>query len=119
MRLLLTADLHYNHAKSKTVADELIDRINAEQFDILIVIGDTAVADGDSLEQCLRKFSHTGPKLIVAGNHELWTHSDDSYKIFTETLPQRIKNLGWHWLETDPYITGDLAIVGSIGWYDY
>jgi Icc-related predicted phosphoesterase len=119
MRLLLTADLHYNHPKSKTVADDLIDRINAEQFDILIVIGDTAVADGDSLEKCLTRFTHTGPKLIVAGNHELWTHGDDSYKIFTETLPNRIKNLGWHWLETDPFVSGNLAIVGSIGWYDY
>src|ERR1700733_11880200 len=99
MRLLLTADLHYNNAKSKTVADDLIDRINAEQFDVLIVIGDTAVADGDSLEKCLSRFTFTGPKLIVAGNHELWTHGDNSYEIFTRTLPARIKNLGWYWLE--------------------
>lgn len=119
MRLLLTADLHYNHPKSKAVADDLIDRINAEQFDVLVVAGDTAVADGDSLERCLSRFTFTGPKLIVAGNHELWTHGDDSYKIFTETLPGRIANLGWHWLEGNPFVVDDVAIVGSIGWYDY
>jgi 3',5'-cyclic AMP phosphodiesterase CpdA len=119
MRLLITADLHYNHARSKTVADDLIDRINAQQFDVLILVGDTAVADGDSLEKCLVKFNFPGPKLFVAGNHELWTHSDDSYAIFTQSLPERVKNLGWHWLEGNPFIAGEVAIVGSVGWYDY
>ena len=71
MRLLITADLHYNHPKSKAVAEDLIDRINGETFDVLVVIGDTAVADGDALETCLSRFTFTGPKLIVAGNHEL------------------------------------------------
>jgi Icc-related predicted phosphoesterase len=119
MRLLLTADLHYNHPKSKSIADDLIGRINAEVFDVLVVVGDTAVADGDSLERCLSRFAFTGPKLIVAGNHELWTHGDDSYTIFKSTLPERIANLGWHWLEGNPFIVDDIAIVGSIGWYDY
>jgi Icc-related predicted phosphoesterase len=119
MRLLITADLHYNHPRSKTVADDLIDRINAEQFDVLIIVGDTAVADGDSLERCLSRFTFSGPKLIVAGNHELWTHAEDSYAIFKQTLPQRVVNLGWHWLEDHPFVMGDVAIVGSVGWYDY
>ena len=119
MRLLITADLHYNHPKSRPLADEVIDRINAEKADALIVVGDTAVADGDSLEQCLERFEFAGPRLFVAGNHELWTHGDDSYQLFTETLPQRIRNLGWHWLETEPLSIGDVAIVGSVGWYDY
>jgi hypothetical protein len=57
--------------------------------------------------------------LFVAGNHELWTHGDDSYAIFSEQLPRRVRDLGWHWLETDPFIADDVAIVGSVGWYDY
>jgi predicted phosphodiesterase len=119
MRILLTADLHYNHAKSKTVADELIDRINAESFDTLVLIGDTAVADGDSLEACLARFTFAGPKLFIAGNHELWTRSEDSYSIFKSGLPQRVRRVGWHWLQDDPYVSGDIAVVGSVGWYDY
>ena len=119
MRLLLTADLHYNHARSRTPAADLIRTINSAGGDVLILVGDTAVADGDSLEQCLSLFQFNGRKLFVAGNHELWTNSGESYAIYKMQLPQRIRDLGWQWLEDDPFIADDIAIVGSVGWYDY
>ena len=86
MRLLITADLHYNHPKSRPVADDLIDRMNAAGGDAVVVVGDTAVADGDALERCLSRFTCPGPKLVVAGNHELWTHGPDSHAVFTADL---------------------------------
>lgn len=119
MRLLATADLHYNHPGSRAGAEELIDRINAESFDVLLVVGDVAAADGDALEQCLSRVRFAGPKLFVAGNHELWTHGPDSYRIFREDLPRRVRALDWHWLQADPFVADDVAVVGSIGWYDY
>jgi len=119
MRLLVTADLHYNHAHSRPLADEVIDRMNAAGGDVLLVVGDTASADGDALERCLQRFDFAGPKLFVAGNHELWTARSDSCAIFAEELPARVRALGWHWLETDPFVAGEVAIVGTIGWYDY
>jgi predicted phosphohydrolase len=119
MRLLLTADLHYNHARGKALAEEVIARINNTGGDVLVVIGDTAVADGDSLQQCLELFKFRGHKLFIAGNHELWTNRDDSYAIYRQELPRRVTALGWHWLEDQPFIGGDVAIVGSLGWYDY
>jgi len=119
MRILLTADLHYNHARSRPLADQLIDEMNRAGGDVLVVIGDTATHEGDLLEQCLSLFKFAGPKLIVAGNHEFWTRGDDSYALFIDELPRRIRALGWQWLETDPFITTDLAIVGTVGWYDY
>jgi predicted phosphohydrolase len=119
MRILLTADLHYNHPKGQSLADELIERMNLAGGDVLAVVGDTAAADGDHLEQCLSRFRFPGPKLFVAGNHELWTRSSDSYALFNHDLPRRIRELGWQWLETEPFIAGDVAIVGTVGWYDY
>jgi len=119
MRLIATADLHYNHPKSRPVAEDLIDRMNRAGGDVLAVVGDTGVADGDSIEQCLSRFDFPGPKLFVAGNHELWTHGPDSYRLFTEDLPRRVRALGWHWLQAEPFVAGDVAIAGSIGWYDY
>src|SRR2546422_8414124 len=119
MRILATADLHYNHGKSRRLADELIDRINTMDFDVLLLIGDTATSDGEALEQCLSRFQFAGPKLFVAGNHELWTKGNDSYRLFKEELPRRIRDAGWHWLEGDPFIADDIAIVGSIGWDCY
>ncbi len=119
MKLLITSDLHYNHGKSRALADEIIDQINRERVDALLLIGDTAVADGNWLEQCLRRFRFDGPKLFVAGNHELWTNRDDSYALYTQELPRRVRELGWHWLEGSPVVIGPVAIAGSIGWYDY
>jgi Icc-related predicted phosphoesterase len=119
MRLLATADLHYNHPRSRESADELIDRINRERFDALLLVGDTAAGDGDALEQCLGRFTFGGPKLFVAGNHELWTHGDDSHRLFREELPRRVRALGWQWLQTESFRAGDVAVVGSVGWYDY
>lgn len=119
VRLLITADLHYNHGKSRPLADEVIDQMNRAGGDGVLVIGDTAVSDGDWIEQCLSRFKISGPKLFVAGNHELWTQGDDSYSMFHHELPQRIRGAGWTWLQDDPFIADQFAIVGSVGWYDY
>lgn len=119
MRLLVTADLHYNHLASKPLAEELIDRMNQAGGDVLLVIGDTAAADGDALERCLSRFRFAGPRLFVAGNHELWTSGPDSHELLTSTLPRRVRELGWQWLQDEPFIAGEVSVVGSIGWYDY
>lgn len=120
MRLLATADLHYNNPRSRRLADDLIDQINSRaDYDALLLVGDTASGGGDELEQCLARFSFAGPKLFVAGNHELWTHGDDSYVLFRRELPRRVAAAGWHWLQTRPFVRDRVAIVGSIGWYDY
>ncbi|HEY2585864.1 MAG TPA: metallophosphoesterase [Tepidisphaeraceae bacterium] len=119
MRLLVTADLHYNHRHSKPLAEQLIAQMNAAGGDLLLVIGDTATAEGDDLERCLSLFRFPGHKLFVAGNHELWSQRPDSYSLYTDELPRRVRSLGWQWLETEPFAAGEVTIVGSVGWYDY
>lgn len=125
MRLLITADLHFNHHRSRALADDLIDRMNRvcdeSHIDAVLLVGDTAVADGDSLETCLGRIRFGGEKIFVCGNHELWTRTNDSYTIFREDLPRRVSGLGWRWLEDDPFVAPDrsVAIIGSVGWYDY
>lgn len=121
MRLLVTADLHYNHGRSTALADEIIDQMNQTGGDALMVVGDTAAYDGDALERCLERFTINGPKLFVAGNHELWTRGPNSYALFHEFLPKRVREMRWHWLQSDPFVdrAAGFAIVGSVGWYDY
>jgi 3',5'-cyclic AMP phosphodiesterase CpdA len=120
VRLLITADLHFAHPRSEPLAVEIIDEMNRAGGDVLLVIGDTATGEGDALERGLAHFRFDGPKLFVAGNHELWTRSAvDTYELFTLELPARIAAAGWHWLQHAPFVAGDLAIVGSVGWYDY
>jgi len=117
--MIVTSDLHYNHPRSKPVADGIIDQINASDADVLLVIGDTAAWDGDAFERCLSSITFKGPKLLTSGNHELWTNGNDGPLIHPQLLPKRTRDLGWHWLEDDPFVCGDVAMVGSVGWYDY
>lgn len=119
MRLIVTADLHANHARSRPLADDAIAQINASEGDVLLLVGDTATADEGQLEAALSRITFDGPKLFVAGNHELWTKRHDSYAIFAEELPARVRALGWHWLEDDPIEIDGVGFVGSVGWYDY
>jgi hypothetical protein len=119
MRLLVTADLHFNHARSKPLAIDLIDRMNRAGGDGVLVIGDTAAGDGPELEECLSLFTVGGPRLFLCGNHELWTRGPDSHHLFTEDLPRRVRGLGWQWLEDEPFVAPSFAVVGTVGWYDY
>jgi predicted phosphohydrolase len=119
MRLLVTSDLHYNHARSKALAIDVIERMNRAGGDVLLVVGDTAAADGEEFEECLSLFRFDGPKLIVAGNHELWTRREDSYALLRDELPRRARSMGWRWLQDEPFVLDDVVIVGNVGWYDY
>lgn len=121
MRLLVTADLHYNHWRSRVLADELIERMNGVEADALLVVGDTAPAESVELSGCLARFRFDGPRLFVAGNHELWTRRGDSLALLESVLPRRLEELGWQDVQHEPYVTGDgrVAVVGSVGWYDY
>ena len=119
MHLLITADLHWNHAKSRESAAAIIEEMNAAtDVDALLVVGDVGVGDGDSIEQCLSRFTFTGLKLFVPGNHELWTKRE-GVDLLGDELPRRIAALGWHWLPGAPFVTDGVAIVGALGWYDY
>ncbi len=118
MRVLVAADLHWNHPRSRESAEALIHQINRERFDVLLVVGDVGVGDGESIEECLSHFGFAGPKLFVPGNHELWS-TDPDVNLHDEELPQRIEAIGWRWLPREPFVKGDIAFVGSIGWYDY
>ncbi len=93
--------------------------MNAAGGDVLLVIGDSATSDGDALEQCLSRFHFSGPKLLVAGNHELWSHGPDSHQIFTQELPRRARRWAGTGSKDEPFVRGGLAVVGSVGWYDY
>lgn len=119
MQLIVTADLHFNHARGRAAALKTADEISHTPGDAVLVIGDTAAGDGAGLEEGLAAIRFDGLKLFVAGNHELWTGRGDSHSLFAEELPRRVRDAGWHWLEDEPFEHNGVAIVGSVGWYDY
>lgn len=119
MRLIVTADLHFNHAAGQAAAEKAADELGHTEGDALLLLGDTSADDGDALERALAAIQFNGPKLFLCGNHELWTNRADSYALFVDELPRRVRAAGWRWLETDPFEAGGVAVVGSVGWYDY
>jgi predicted phosphodiesterase len=121
MRILVTADLHYNIARSQEPARLLARQTCDEGGDALVLVGDSAAAELGPLRQCLRLFADfPGRKFLVLGNHSLWCRGpEDSLDRYHRVLPQTAAEEGFHLLDESPAVLGDLALVGSVGWYDY
>ncbi|MBN1556082.1 MAG: metallophosphoesterase [Phycisphaerae bacterium] len=121
MKILITADLHYDVRRSRAPAEELAGRVGDMRADALVLLGDSAGADLDVLRQCLRMFADfPGRKLLVPGNHCLWCHREEtSLQRYEQLIPAAAKEEGFSVLDHEPAILGDTALVGSIGWYDY
>jgi Calcineurin-like phosphoesterase len=124
MKWLVTADLHANHRQRGTLLDQFFDQIKQVDHEGVIVVGDTAIFDGDWIETTLTRFECAGPRLFVPGNHELWSRTTSVNRILNGELRERVERLGWQYLPGNPWMrgdvaVGDVAVVGAIGWYDY
>ncbi len=118
MRILITADLHYRPADRSRYL-ELVRQIAAQRPDCLIVAGDV----GHPLRlfrRGLELFEAIAcPKLLVAGNHDLYRSDYDSRTLWESILPAEAQRAGFVWLEDQTVHLGDLGICGTLGWYDY
>ena len=121
MKILVTADLHYDISRSREPVRLLARRVCASGGDAVVLVGDTAGADTGQLVECLSLFDKfPGLKFLVAGNHCLWCRpGEDSMHRYRHVLPAVAAEAGFHLLDEAPAYIGDIALVGSVGWYDY
>ena len=121
MRVLVTADLHYDIARSRESARRVADQACTAGGDALVLVGDTAGADLGPLRECLALFERfAGRKLLVPGNHCLWCRQgEDSLHRYEHVLPEAASEAGFAVLDHSPVATGPVGLVGSVGWYDY
>jgi len=121
MKILVTADLHFDVPRSRGPARELIARACAEGGEAIVLVGDTAGADLDTLAEALGLLAgFDGVKLMVPGNHCLWCRGDQtSMDRYERLLPEVAKQCGFELLDHNPAVMGGVGLVGSIGWYDY
>src|SRR6266852_7231213 len=125
LRLAITADLHWGtHTRGDEATRLMLSFLQQQTPDVLILAGD--VGAGGHFEECLAHFNtFTGRKALVPGNHDIWVTDDDprgdSLHIYRESLPKICSAHGFHYLDQQPLIIPemDLALVGSINWYDY
>jgi 3',5'-cyclic AMP phosphodiesterase CpdA len=124
MRLAITADLHWGHRRGDEATLQLRDFLRDRPPDVLVLAGDVGTADyfGD----CLALFDELPcRKALVPGNHDIWVEEDDprgdSLQVYRDHLPLVSANHGFHYLDHGPLLLpeGDLALAGSINWYDY
>ena len=121
MRILVSADLHYNIPRSRAPAKDLAARVCAMGGDVLVLVGDTAGADIGLFREALRLFDgFRGLKLLVPGNHCLWANGGgDSLHRYRMELPTMAAEEDFILLDHNPQALGTVGLAGSIGWYDY
>jgi predicted phosphodiesterase len=121
MRLIVTADLHYNIARSKAPTMAVAEEICQRRADGLLILGDIGGRDIGIVSECLHLFDRfPGRKFFVAGNHDIWTDPEgDSLVRLERELPAVCREAGFHPLDIEPAELDGIGLAGSIGWYDY
>ncbi len=121
MRIAVTADLHYNIARSRLPTLRLAEEVCGLRADALLILGDVGGHDPAIVSECLRLFEgFSGQRFFVAGNHELWTGPDgDALDRLERELPDAVRRAGFHPLDVEPAVIGGVGLAGSVGWYDY
>lgn len=121
MRILVTADLHYDVSRSRDSVERLAGEVCRTAADALILVGDTAGRDLNVFGGALKLFSDfRGRKLLVPGNHCLWCRQgEDSMVRYEQHLPNLAAEHDFTVLDHEPLVLNGVGLVGSIGWYDY
>ncbi len=124
LELAFTADLHWgHHARGMEANHALVRFLCAHPPDVLVLAGD--IGTGAYFAECLAAFAAIPcRKALVPGNHDVWVPSEaphDSFQLYREQLPGVAQAHGFHYLDEGPFLLpeADLALVGSINWYDY
>lgn len=121
MKLIVTADLHYDVARSSDPARRIAEEICGLRADALLLVGDAAGRDLGIVSECLHLFDgFAGRKFFVAGNHDIWAHpGEDSLDKLHRALPEICRKADFHPLDIEPASIDGVGLVGSIGWYDF
>src|SRR5262245_10377630 len=125
LSLAITADLHWgSHENGDEATRLLLAHLRHQPPDVLILAGD--IGAGENFEKCLALFDDLAcGKALIPGNHDIWVADNDargdSLQVYRDYLPSVSAQHGFHYLDQGAFRVkeADLALVGSINWYDY
>jgi 3',5'-cyclic AMP phosphodiesterase CpdA len=121
LTLHVLSDLHYGYREDGDISTKaMAEQLNTMGGDALIITGDLAIRNPLKLAECLTLFDgFKGPKMFVAGNHDLWSPPFTAMERYETKLDEIGSACGFHYLDNGPLMIGTTAFVGTIGWYDY
>lgn len=118
MRILISGDLHYQPA-ARDAYVAFAAWVRDQTPDCFILAGDV----GHPLRlfrRGLELFADLPcPRLLLAGNHDLYRGEQDSRTLWEHALPQQARETGFTWLEGTTLRLGSIGVCGTLGWYDY
>jgi predicted phosphodiesterase len=127
MRIAFTSDVHTDHdAANRLVWQEMVSILQDLAPDVFICCGDVAAEEKQFGMTIMALEQVACPKLFVPGNHDVWVQKAawvergiTSQQKYYQLLPALCRAAGVHPLWLEPYVVGDVAFCGSLGWYDY
>jgi len=119
--VLVTSDLHFGlYPQGDACTTRLAEYVRASDAEVFVIAGDIGGGELEGFERCLELFSDfTGTRLLVPGNHDLWTSRRSSREIYSRILPELSTKWGFHMLDTGPLMVGATGFIGNVAWYDY
>jgi len=121
VKIVAAADLHFSESNRERVT-ALARAMCHAHADALVLAGDLVAGDANDMSEALELFAdYAGPKLMVAGNHDLWGERPpfDTWLKYERTIADVAEAQGFHYLDQGPLVVDDVAFVGGVGWYDY
>ncbi len=122
MKIAFTSDIHADvSTENEDIVHVHLPALCREAPDVFVICGDVS-ADRASFARVLRAYDKvTCPKLVVAGNHDLWVDNkqENSVDKYRYVLPRLAEENGFSYLGFSPYTVGRVGFVGTCGWYDY
>ena len=121
------SDLHLDYRANWQVAEAMAYRLIELAPDVLVLAGDLASIPS-RVEKALTFFKDMAPDVVfVPGNHDLWAPTAeekkldeiDTWVMYRQVYAEMCDQLGIHYLPRAPLIKGEVALVGTCGWYDY
>jgi predicted phosphodiesterase len=127
MRIAFTSDVHTDHhAANRLVWQEMVTLLPDVAPDVFVCCGDIAAEEKQFGITLMALERVTCPKLFVPGNHDVWVQKAawvergiTSQQKYYQLLPALCRAAGVHPLWLEPYVLGEVAFCGSLGWYDY
>lgn len=123
MKIAAISDLHVLPDDSdRELLDKIKRRVEEIAPDVFVIAGDISDQLDVLSDSLSRLYVDSCTNLYVAGNHDIWfedNKSPSSLEKYSRYIGEICSKNGFRHLPDDYYIKGNIAFVGSIGWYDY